>query len=101
MGGEGDFKGRTRGTGSAQRQFINRTTPYYHDQRPPQTAASHFIVHSHQQCLPRIAVGGEERVEGVRLREDGREGSPRIVETIPAEVYDSSESHYSLGRYIL
>jgi len=25
----GNFKGRTRGTGSAQRQFINRTTPYY------------------------------------------------------------------------
>lgn len=46
-------------------------------------------------------MGGEERVEGVRLGEDGREGSPRIVETIPAEVYDSSESHYSLGRYIL
>lgn len=33
--------------------------------------------------------------------EGGRgEGSLRTVETIPAEVYDSSESHYSLGRYI-
>lgn len=34
MGGEADSKGRTRGTGSAQRQFINRTTPYY-ERRPP------------------------------------------------------------------
>jgi len=31
---------------------------------------------------------------------DGRSGSLQTVETIPAKVYDSSESHYSLGRYI-
>lgn len=30
---------------------------------------------------------------------DGRGGSLRTVETILAKVYDSSESHYSSGRY--
>jgi len=31
--------------------------------RDRQTAASHFIVHSHQQCLPRIAMGGAPRYQ--------------------------------------
>lgn len=85
MGGDGELQGEDIGhTGSAQRQFINRTTPYY-DQRPPdhgepfhRSFSSTMLAKNH----------------------DGRSGSLRTVETIPAKVYDSSESHYSLGRYI-
>jgi len=81
---KGNFKGRTWGTGSAQRQFINRTTPYY-DQRPP----------DHDEPFHRSFSSTM-----LAKNRDGRGGSLRIVETILAKVYDSSESHYSLGCYI-
>lgn len=82
---KGNFKGRTWGTGSAQRQFINRTTPYY-DQRPSDHGEP--FHRSFSSTMLAKNRGGRSG------------GSLRTVETIPAKVYDSSESHYSLGRYI-
>lgn len=58
--GDGWRRGTSRGGHGAQglRSANSSTARLHTTTRDRQTTASHFIVHSHQQCLPRIAVGG-------------------------------------------
>jgi len=59
LGGDGWRRG---GHGAQGLRSANSSTARLHTTtRDRQTTASHFIVHSHQQCLPRIAMGGAAR----------------------------------------